>query len=109
MPRWNPSHASEARTQKIIMSCRPQDVIEWKTEAKAQGDMPLSRWCWIRCRAAGPLPGLISKDPQLTRELAFLGNNLNQLVRIFHHHGLNAETAAEALVLVHEIHGRLKR
>jgi hypothetical protein len=108
MPRWNPSHVSEARTQKIILSCRPLDKDTWKAEAKAQG-MSMSRWVYIRCRAAGPLPGLISKDPQLTRELASLGNNLNQLVRIFHHHGLSADTAAEALSLVHELHGRLTR
>lgn len=108
MPRWNPSRLPDARTEKIILSCRQMDKVAWKAEAKAQG-LSLSRWCYIRCRAAGPLPGLISKDPQLTRELAGLGNNLNQLIRLCHHHGLDAAIAGEALALVHELHGRLTR
>jgi hypothetical protein len=99
---------ADARTEKIIFSCRAEDRLNWKREADAQG-ISLSRWCYIRCRAAGPLPGLISKDPQLTRELAALGNNLNQLVRMFHHTGIDAVTAAEALSLVHDLHERLTR
>ena len=106
MPRWNSPR--EARTQKVIVSVRATDKSTWKEEAKAQG-ISLSRWVYLRARAAGPLPGPGSKDPQLTRELCAIGSNLNQLVRIFHGHGMNADSAAEALSLVHEIQQRLTR
>jgi hypothetical protein len=106
MPRWNLPR--EARSEKAILSLRPIDKATWKEEAKAQG-ISLSRWIYLRARAAGPLPGPGSKDPQLSRELSALGNGLNQLVRIFHGHGMNAEAAAEALALVHSIQQRLTR
>lgn len=106
MPRWN--SPKEARTETAILSLRPIDKATWKEEAKAQG-ISLSRWIYLRARAAGPLPGPGSKDPQLSRELSALGSNLNQLVRIFHGHGMNAESAAEALSIVHEIQQRLTR
>lgn len=106
MPRWN--SPQEARTERVIVSLRSIDKTTWKAEAEAQG-ISLSRWIYLRSRAAGPLPGPSSKDPQLSRELSALGSNLNQLVRIFHGHGMNAESAAEALSLVHEIQQRLTR
>ena len=108
MPRWN--SPKEARTETAILSLRPIDKATWKEEAKAQG-ISLSRWIYLRARAAGPLPGLGSKDPQLSRELCALGSNLNQLVRLFHGHGMWGESAevAEVLSLVHELQQRLTR
>jgi hypothetical protein len=106
MPRWNSPR--EARTQKVMVSVRAIDKSIWREEAKAQ-KISLSRWIYLRARAAGPLPGPGSRDPQLSRELCALGSNLNQLVRIFHGHGMSAESAAEALSLVHEIQQRLTR
>jgi len=106
MPRWNLPR--EARTQKVIVSVRPIDKSAWKEQAEAMG-VSVSRLVYLLARAAGPLPGPGSRDPQLSRELGALGSNLNQLVRIFHGHGMNAESAADALSLVHEIQQRLTR
>lgn len=105
MPRWN--SPSQARIKKVTISIRTADKDLWSREATVQG-MSLSRWIYVRARSSGVVVGGTS-DPELAKQLGRLGVNLNQLLRLFHSHGISSEDAGKALELVHDIQRSLSR
>lgn len=75
-----------ARTTTASLRLAPDELAAWRAAAKAEG---LSLSDWLRSRvsrrgelAAEPRRSARRADAELLRQLAAIGNNLNQLARV---------------------------
>lgn len=98
MPRRN--NPEMARSRQVTVAVTPADARRWREEATAMRTS-LSALIYARARAGAPLPS--PEKLALARELGRIGNNLNQLVKVLHTHGLVPDQVAQVLATVWQI------
>jgi hypothetical protein len=88
------------KTARIEIRCSADDQRDWRRAAEEHG---LTLAAYVRaCLGRGPRLARISRaDPALVRQIAAIGNNLNQLARWAHIH----KSAEEAWRVAEKICG----
>lgn len=96
----------KARTVQLTLSVRPGEARQWRDEARSRG-ISLSRLLYARVQVGTPLPSPGSLA--MAGELGRIGNNLNQLIKLLHGHGLclDLDRVSETLQVVWEVQKRL--
>lgn len=98
---------TKQRTARIELRCAPEERSEWEALARRAG---CSLSSYIRRSLGKSLPSA-SADPVLIRQLAGIGNNLNQLTRWanIHKQGLESSLVLDVLLRVQEELAVLRR
>ena len=89
MPRHNDPR--NTRCVQVSITIRADDMRNWRDEANRLG-VSLSRVIWLRAVAGKPLPS--EGHLAMARELAKIGNNLNQAVRLMWREGATSSALA---------------
>ena len=68
------------KSSRLYMRCHADELEKWK-ESAMQQDLSLSSYARL-CLNKGPaISRIVRVDPVLVRQLAAIGNNLNQITR----------------------------
>lgn len=89
MPRHNDPES--ARCVQVSVTIRTSDMWTWRDEANRMG-VSLSKVIWLRAVAGKPMPS--EGHLAMARELAKIGNNLNQAVRLMWREGATSSAMA---------------
>lgn len=89
MPRHNDPR--NMRCVQVSITIRADDLMQWRAEADRLG-VSLSKMIWLRAVAGKPMPS--DGHLAMARELAKIGNNLNQAVRLMWREGATSSALA---------------
>lgn len=89
MPRHNDPR--NTRCVQVSITIRADDMRNWRDEANRLG-VSLSKIIWLRAVAGKPMPS--DGHLAMARELAKIGNNLNQAVRLMWREGATSSAMA---------------
>lgn len=103
----------QSKTEVVRVRCTPAERQQWQARADAEGvtvsdllrqgaDMPTGRP--IRRPV---IRRTTEADPALIRQLAAIGNNVNQLARAVNQFGLEPEDASRLLAYLSAVRGEL--
>lgn len=89
MPRHN--DPANTRCVQVSITIRADDLRNWQNEANRLG-VSLSKMIWLRAVAGKPMPS--DGHLAMARELARIGSNLNQAVRLMWREGASSSALA---------------
>lgn len=104
----------QSKSEFVRVRCTPEERAKWQARAEAEGvtvsdllrrggDMPPSG----RPKPRPVIRRTVEADPALIRQLAGIGNNLNQLARAVNQFGLELEDASRLLAYLSAVRREL--